>query len=137
MSWSGKGVHMRIDELDGDGTGSMNIRSSQRLSVNWTTSYFKTELLGHVNSSLDLPQDFNCHVVDIVVRGDVNKIENVTVGPKCLFLVGPEQEILDLTMRKLVIQTGGEMRLMAGNGQVVLEGISMDIRGGAKVSWGY
>jgi hypothetical protein len=132
LSWSGEGVDLEIDELDGDGTGSMNVRSTQQLSVNQTTSYFKTELLGHVNSILNLPQDFNCHSVNVVVRGDLNVLEKVTIGPQCMFSV--EGDKLNLTMRKLVIQTGGHMTLMAKPEEVVVHGISLDIRGGAIVS---
>ena len=132
LSWSGEGVNLEIDELDGDGTGSMNARATQQLSVNHTTNYFKTELLGHVNSTLNLPEDFNCHSVNVVVRGDLNVLEKVTVGPQCLFSV--EGGKLNLTMRKLVIQTGGHMKLMARPREVVVQGISLDIRGGAKVS---
>ena len=110
----------------------MNARSTQQLSVNHTTNYFKTELLGHVNSTLNLPQDFNCHSVNVVVRGDLNVLEKVTVGPQCLFSV--EGGKLNLTMRKLVIQTGGHMKLMARPREVVVQGILLDIRGGAKVS---
>ena len=78
-------MHLKIHEMNGDGTGSLNIRSSQHLSVNQTTSFFKTELLGHVNSSVELPQNFNCHTVDVVLRGQVNSIEKVTIGPQCMF----------------------------------------------------
>ena len=134
MSWSGEGVHLRIDELDGDGTGSMNARSTQQLSVNRTTSYFKTELLSHVNSTLNLPQDFNCHSVNVVVRSVLNSLEKVTVGPQCLFSLDSESGKLNLSMSKLVIQTEGRMKLMARADEVVIQGISLDIRGGARVS---
>ena len=134
MSWSGEGVHLRIDELDGDGTGSMNARSTQQLSVNRTTSYFKTELLSHVNSTLNLPQDFNCHSVNVVVRGVLNALEKVTVGPRCLFSLDSESGKLNLSMSKLVIQTDGRMKLMARADEVAIQGISLDIRGGAGVS---
>ena len=133
LSWSGKGVHLQIDELDGDGTGSMNARSTQLFSVNYTTSFFKTELLAHVNSTLNLPQDFNCHTVNVVVRGVVNALEKVTVGPQCFFSLESEKETLNLTMNKLVIQTDGRMKLMAKDQEVVVQGISLDIRGGGKV----
>ena len=133
LSWSGKGVHLQIDELDGDGTGSMNARSTQLFSVNYTTSFFKTELLAHVNSTLNLPQDFNCHTVNVVVRGVVNALEKVTVGPQCFFSLDSEKETLNLTMNKLVIQTDGHMKLMAKDQEVVVQGISLDIRGGGKV----
>ena len=131
MSWSGEGVHVRIDELDGDGTGSINVRSTQQLSVTHTTSYFKTELLAHVDSTLNLPKDFNCHSVNVVVRGAVNALEKVTVGPQCLFSL--ESEKLNLTMTKLVVQTDGRMKLMARHDEVVVQGVSLDIRGGARV----
>lgn len=133
LSWTGEGIHLRIDEIDGDGTGSLNIRSSQLLSVNQTASFFKTEILAQVNSSVELPQDFNCHMVDVVIRGKVNKIEKATVGPRCLFSLETHEEKLNLIMRRLVIQTDGEMKLMAKNGEVMLEGTALDIRGGAKV----
>ena len=133
LSWSGKGVHLEIDELDGDGTGSMNARSTQLFSVNYTTSFFKTELLAHVNSTLNLPQDFNCHTVNVVVRGVVNALEKVTVGPQCFFSLESEKEKLNLTMNKLVIQTDGRMKLMEKDQEVVVQGISLDIRGGGKV----
>ena len=131
MSWSGEGVHVGIDELDGDGTGSINVRSTQQLSVTHTTSFFKTELLAHVDSTLNLPKDFNCHSVNVVVRGAVNALEKVTVGPQCLFSL--ESEKLNLTMTKLVVQTDGRMKLMARHDEVVVQGVSLDIRGGARV----
>jgi hypothetical protein len=131
LSWSGEGVHVGIDELDGDGTGSINVRSTQQLSVTHTTSYFKTELLAHVDSTLNLPKDFNCHSVNVVVRGAVNALEKVTVGPQCLFSL--ESEKLNLTMTKLVVQTDGRMKLMARHDEVVVQGVSLDIRGGARV----
>lgn len=133
LSWSGKGVHLWIDELDGDGTGSMNTRSTQLLSVNYTTTFFKTELLAHVNSTVNLPQYFNCHSVNVVVRGVVNALEKVTVGPQCFFSLESENEKLNLAMNKLVIQTDGRMKLMAKVQDVVVQGISLDIRGGGKV----
>lgn len=134
MSWSGEGVHTGIIELDGDGTGSINIRSTQQLSINRTTKYFKTELLAHVDSMLYLPQDFNCHSVNVVVRSVVNALEKVTVGPQCWFTLESRDYHLNLTMTNLVIQTNGHMKLMAGSGDVLLAGISLDIRGGATVS---
>lgn len=103
--------------------------------MNRTTSFFKTELLAHVNSSLELPKDFNCHMVDVVVRGQVNAIEKATIGPRCLFSLETEDDKLDLVMKRLVIQTEGEMRLTAKNGEVTVEGTSLDIRGGARVSF--
>jgi hypothetical protein len=134
LNWSGEGVHLGIDELDGDGTGSINVRSTQQLSVTHTTSFFKTELLAHVDSTLNLPKDFNCHSVNVVVRGAVNALEKVTVGPQCLFSLESESEKLNLTMSKLVVQTDGRMKLMARHDEVVVQGISLDIRGGARVS---
>lgn len=134
MSWSNEEVHLEIEELDGDGTGSMNVRSTQRLSVNRTTNYFKTELLAHIKSSLHLPQDFNCHSVNVVVRGAVNTFEKVTVGPQCFFSLTNDDEELNLTMSKLVVQTNGRMKLMAKRDKALIKGISLDIRGGASVS---
>ena len=125
-------MHLKIQEMNGDGTGSLNIRSSQHLSVNQTTSFFKTELLGHVNSSVELPQNFNCHMVDVVLRGHVNSIEKVTIGPQCMFSLESNEDLY-VIMRKLVIQTDGEIKFMAKNGKVEMEGMSLDIRGGAKV----
>lgn len=125
-------MHLKIHEMNGDGTGSLNIRSSQHLSVNQTTSFFKTELLGHVNSSVELPQNFNCHTVDVVLRGQVNSIEKVTIGPQCMFSLESNEDLY-VIMRKLVIQTDGEIKFMAKNGEVEMEGMSLDIRGGAKV----
>ena len=133
LSWTGEGVHLRIDELDGDGTGSLNVRSEEKLSINRTTSYFKTALLAHVNSSLNLPQDFNCHSVNVVVRGAVNAIKKVTVGPQCALSLERYNEKLNLTMGKLVIQTDGTIKLMA-KPEVEVQGVSLDIRGGARVS---
>ena len=134
LSWSGERLHLKINELDGDGTGSMNVRSTQELSINHTTSYFKTELLAHMKSTLNLPQDFNCHSVNIIVRGAVNALEKVTVGPRCLFSLQSVNEKLNLTMKKIIVQTNGRMQLMARSDEVVVQGISLDIRGGAKVS---
>lgn len=134
LSWTGKETHLGIEELDGDGTGSFNVRSTQQLLVNHTTNYFKTEILAHENSSLFLPQDFNCHSVNVVVRGDVNGIEKVTVGPQCVFSVQRQEGNLNLTVRKLVVQTDGEVKLLARHGEVEVHGISLDIRGGARVS---
>lgn len=134
LSWTGEEVHLGIEELDGDGTGSLNVRSTQQLSVNHTTSYFKTDILAHENSSLILPQDFNCHSVNVVVRGDVNGIEKVTVGPQCVFSLQHHDKNLNLTMSKLVVQTDGKMKLLAKHGEVEVQGISLDIRGGARVS---
>jgi hypothetical protein len=69
--------------------------------------------------------------VNVVVRGAVNALEKVTVGPQCLFSL--ESEKLNLTMTKLVVQTDGRMKLMARHDEVVVQGVSLDIRGGARV----
>lgn len=72
--------------------------------------------------------------MNIHARGVIKNFNEVSVGPRCFLSIEEKETSLNLSINKLVVQTDGRLQLLAENGEVVVNGVSMDVRGGARVS---
>ena len=85
-------------------------------------------------SSVSFPAFLNCRGVEVVTRGTMQQIQNLTVGPQCRFML-PDSTEKSFALNHVVVQTDGFMAVPREDLQMVqITGKTFDIRGGAKVT---
>ena len=76
----------------------------------------------------------NCRGVEVVMRGTMQKMQNLTVGPQCRFILQDSTETT-FALDHVVVQTDGFMAAFREDLMMVdIRGKTFDIRGGATVS---
>jgi len=84
-------------------------------------------------SNVALPEMTNCRGVEVTMRGTMEKMQNLTVGPFCKFVIQNSTET-NFTYNHVVVQTHGDLSIDREDKELVtIKGKTFDIRGGGKV----
>lgn len=90
-------------------------------------------LLVQKASNVALPEMTNCRGVEVTMRGTMEKMQNLTVGPFCKFIIHNSTET-NFTFNHVIVQTDGYLAIDREDKQLVtVKGKTIDIRGGGKV----
>lgn len=130
---SGNGIQVHVEKISGDATGLLTVRPSQRINMKLSEGQLPFSILVQKASNVALPEMTNCRDVEVTMRGTMEKMQNLTVGPFCKFVVHNSTET-DFTYNHVVVQTHGYLAIDKDDKQLVtIEGKTFDIRGGGKV----
>lgn len=117
----------------GDTSGLLTVRPGQHFMVTSTSQTLPFSVLAQENSHVDLPSNTLCRAVEVVLRGTLGKMSNLTIGPHCRFILENSTEHR-FDFDHVVVQTNGFMAAVRFDQQhVTIKGKTIDIRGGAKV----
>ena len=131
---SGNDVKMSVDKTIGDSSGILTLRPSQTLHLRDSESHLPFSLLAQKESIVTFPNSTTCRRVEIVMRGVMGEMANLTVGPQCRFVLENSTETR-FALDHVVIQTDGYMAVLREDRMdVQMVGKNIDIRGGATVS---
>lgn len=109
------------------------MRPRQRFIVTSFAQQLPFSVLSQENSHVKLPSNTLCRAVEVVLRGYLDKMSNLTIGPNCRFILENSTES-QFDFDHVVVQTNGYMAAIRFDQQLVtLKGKTIDIRGGAKV----
>lgn len=123
-----------VNELYGETTGHLTIFSGQYTHMNMSIGYLPFSLLTQKGANVSLPQHLTCRGVDVVLRGTLDKLVNLTVGPHCVFnLDSPSDN--HYVFDHVVVQTDGSMIVKQDLSSTYIKGVTWDIRGGGQVSY--
>ena len=83
---------------------------------------------------MTFPTSTTCRKVEIVMRGVMGQMANLTVGPQCRFVLQDSTET-EFALDHVVVQTDGYMAMLREDRtDVEMIGKKLNIRGGATVS---
>ena len=133
LSISGDNVKVSVDKIVGDSSGILTVRPTQTIHMRGSEGHLPFSLLSQKGSYVTFPSSMNCRGVEVVMRGVMGKMTNLTVGPQCRFVLENSTET-EFAFNHVVVQTGGYMAALREDRQDVrMTGKTFDIRGGAKV----
>lgn len=134
LSISGSDVKMSVDKIVGDSSGILTVRSTQTVHMRGSEGHLPFSLLSQKGSNVTFPTSMNCRGVEVVMRGVMGEMANLTVGPQCRFVLENSTET-DFALDHVVVQTDGYMAAVREDRKdVQMIGKTFDIRGGATVS---
>jgi len=134
LSISGNDVKMNVEKIVGDNSGILTVRHTQTVHMKGSEGHLPFSLLSQKGSNVTFPTSMNCRGVEVVMRGVMGDMQNVTVGPQCRFVLENSTET-DFALDHVVVQTNGYLAaLREDRKDVNMIGKTFDIRGGATVS---
>ena len=134
LSISGNDVKMSVDKVVGDSSGILTVRPSQTIHLRGSEGHLPFSLLSQKATNVTFPKSMNCRGVEVVLRGVMGEMSNLTVGPQCRFVLENSTET-EFALDHVVVQTDGYMAsLREDRKNVQIVGKTFDIRGGATVS---
>lgn len=123
-----------MDKIVGDSSGILTVRPTQTVHMRGSEAHLPFSLLSQKESNVTFPTSTNCRGVEVVLRGDIGEMANLTVGPRCRFVVENSTKT-NFALDHVVVQTDGYMAsLREDTKDVQMIGKTFDVRGGAKVS---
>ena len=132
---SGSNTTVNCNTVHGDSSGLLTVRPGQRFRVISSVQHLPFSVLAQERSHVDLPLSTACRAVELVLRGTIDKISNLTVGPHCRFTL-ENSTGNRFNFDHVVVQTDGFMAATRADQQrVEIKGKTLDIRGGAKVGF--
>ena len=134
LSITGNDVKISVDKIFGDNSGILTVRPSQIINMVGSEGHLPFSLLSQKGSNVTFYKSMNCRFVEVVLRGIMGSMKNLTVGPQCRFFLENSTET-EFTLNHAVVQTGGYMAILREDRKdVQINGKTFDIRGGAMVS---
>ena len=134
LSISGNDVNMSVDKIFGDNSGILTVRPNQSLHMKGSEGHLPFSLLSQKGSNVTFYSSLNCRWVEVVLRGTMGSMSNLTIGPQCRFVLENSTET-EFALNHLVVQTDGYLATIREDRKdVQLTGKTFDIRGGASVS---
>ena len=131
---SGNDVKMSVDKTIGDSSGILTLRPSQTVHLTGSEDHLPFSLLAQKGSIVTFPNSTTCRKVEVVMRGVMGQMANLTVGPQCRFVLENSTET-QFALDHVVVQTDGYMAVLREDRMdVQMVGKNIDIRGGATVS---
>ena len=131
---SGNEVKMSVDKTIGDSSGILTLRPSQTVHLTGSEGHLPFSLLAQKGSIVTFPNSTTCRKVEVVMRGMMGQMANLTVGPQCRFVLENSTET-QFALDHVVVQTDGYMAVLREDRvDVQMVGKNIDIRGGATVS---
>lgn len=136
LGFSGKNVKVHVEKIAGDTTGLVTVRPSQRVNMKSSDGLLPFSFLVQKNATVELPGFTTCRSVEVMMRGTMEKMQNLTVGPHCKFVIQNSTET-SFSYDHVVVQTDGFMAVDRDDqAHVTVAGKTLDIRGGGRVSFG-
>ena len=134
LSLSGKDFKMSVDKIVGDSSGILTLRPSQTVHMRGSVGHLPFSVLSQKGSNVTFPTSTTCRKVEIVMRGVMGQMANLTVGPQCRFVL-QDSTGTEFALDHVVVQTDGYMAMLREDRtDVEMIGKKLDIRGGATVS---
>ena len=134
LSLSGKDLKMSVDKIVGDSSGILTLRPSQTVHMRGSVGHLPFSVLSQKGSNVTFPTSTTCRKVEIVMRGVMGQMANLTVGPQCRFVL-QDSTGTEFALDHVVVQTDGYMAMLREDRtDVEMIGKKLDIRGGATVS---
>ena len=118
----------------GDSSGILTLRPSQTVHMRGAEGHLPFSVLSQKGSNVTFPTSTTCRKVEIVMRGVMGQMANLTVGPQCRFVLQDSTQT-EFALDHVVVQTEGYMAMLREDRtDVEMIGKKLDIRGGATVS---
>ena len=134
MAVSRNDIKVNVDKIMGDNTGILTVRPTQTIHMRGSEGHLPFSVLSQKGSTVTFPTSMNCRGVEVMMRGVMGKMANLTVGPQCRFVLDNSTET-DFALDHVVVQTDGYMAaLREDRKDIEMIGKTFDIRGGATVS---
>ena len=125
---------MSVDKIVGDSSGILTLRPSQTVHMRGSVGHLPFSVLSQKGSNVTFPTSTTCRKVEIVMRGVMGQMANLTVGPQCRFVL-QDSTGTEFALDHVVVQTDGYMAMLREDRtDVEMIGKKLDIRGGATVS---
>lgn len=115
----------------------MTVRQTQRVHFKGEEHHLPFSFLSQKNSSIGLPSFMTCRGVEVIMKGTMERMQNLTVGPGCRFVIKDSTET-EFSLGHVVVQTSGYLAIERKDQKhVTMLGEALDIRGGGKVSFSF
>lgn len=134
MSLSGQNLSLEASTITGDVNGLMTVRRSQSVHFKGEEHHLPFSFLSQQQTNIGLPNFMTCRGLEVIMKGTMDKMTNLTIGQDCRFLIKDSTET-KFTLSNIVVQTDGYFAVERNdNKHVTFYGRSLDIRGGGSVS---
>lgn len=112
----------------------MTVRQSQRVHFKGEEQHLPFSFLSQKDSQVGLSSFMTCRGVEVIMKGTMERMQKLTVGPSCRFVIKDSTET-KFDLGHVVVQTSGYLAIERNDQKhVTMSGEALDIRGGGKVS---
>ncbi|XP_077861760.1 LOW QUALITY PROTEIN: uncharacterized protein LOC100369350 [Saccoglossus kowalevskii] len=133
LGMSSEGSSIISHDMSGDYSGLVTIRHQQELYTSLARELVPYSILIHSGANVTLPTHLDCRNVELIIRGEFDEMENLTISKGCAFTL---QHLTSTTtfLHHVIVKTDAQFTVLTkGQSITTLEGATFSIRSGGLV----